>query len=176
MKVSIPNLLQKWSELVENAEKILSLAGVSYLVIWRNAPASKGWNDVLLMIRLLFTVAVSNPRLESIFPRLKCVKSNFRCSFGIKWLENILRIMEVGSSWETYDPISVVKKWGIDKVRRTTEEKQSSSYKSHNFAIKWISVMMTVAMSKKVFLEMETKKDICFLLVPSKLIIIFFVS
>ena len=139
MKVSIPNLLQKWSELVENAEKILSLAGVSYLVIGRNifnVPASKGWNDVLLMIKLLFTVAVSHPRLESMFPRLKCVKSNFRCPFGIKCLENNLRIMEDGSSWETYDPVSVVKKWGIDKVRRTTEEKRSSSYKSHNFAIK----------------------------------------
>ena len=44
--------------------------------------------------------------------------------------------MEDGSSWETYDPISVVNKWGIDKVRRTTEEKRSSSYKSHNFALK----------------------------------------
>ena len=57
------------------------------------------------------------------FPRLKRVKSNFRCPFGIKRLENILRIMEEGSSWETYDSVSAAKKWSIDKVRRTTEEK-----------------------------------------------------
>ena len=32
MKVSIPDLLQQWYELEEYAKKILSLAGVSYLV------------------------------------------------------------------------------------------------------------------------------------------------
>ena len=42
--------------------------------------------------------------------------------------------MEKGSSWETFDLISAIKKWSIDKVRRTTEEKGSRSYKSLNSA------------------------------------------
>ena len=128
------------------------------------------------LLWLLCTVAVSNPRLERMFPRWKRVKSNFRCPIGIKRLENILRIMEEGSSWETYDSISAAKKWSIDKVRRTTEEKWSSSYKSHNFGFKWmlsLSVMLRVTMTKRVFRKMETKKGILFLLVPSKIIIFF---
>ena len=34
--------------------------------------------------------------------------------------------------WETFDPMPAIKKWNIDKVRRTTEEKGpgSCSYKS----------------------------------------------
>ena len=68
------------------------------------------------------------------FSKLKPVKTNFRCSLGVKRLENILRIMEEGSSWETFDPMSAIRKWGIDKVRRATEEKGRRSYKSRNSA------------------------------------------
>ena len=42
------------------------------------APRSKGWSNVLLMIRLLFTVRVSNAKLERMFSKLKRIKTNFR--------------------------------------------------------------------------------------------------
>ena len=42
--------------------------------------------------------------------------------------------MEEGSSWETFDPMSVIKKWIIDKVTYITDEKGPRSYKSHNSA------------------------------------------
>ena len=44
--------------------------------------------------KLFFTAPVSNTTLERILTKLKRVKINFRCSFGVKLLENILRIME----------------------------------------------------------------------------------
>ena len=79
MKVSIPDHLEHWYELVEHVNKALPLARVSYLAIWRKsftAPKSKGWSDVLLMIKLLLTIPVSNAKLERIFSKLKCVKTN----------------------------------------------------------------------------------------------------
>ena len=61
--------------------------------------------------KLLFTVPVSNTELERILTKSKRVKINFRCSLGVKRLENILRIMEEeGSSWETFDPVSASNK------------------------------------------------------------------
>ena len=137
MKVSIPNLLEPCYELVEYAKKILSLAGVLYLVTWLKiftSPRGKGWSDVLLMIRLLFTVSVSKGNLERMLYKLKLVKTSFRCSLGVKRFENILRIMEEGSSWETFDPISAIMKWSIDRVRCTTEETGSCSYRTRNSA------------------------------------------
>ena len=53
-------------------------------------PRGKGWSDGLL-IRLLFTVPVSNAKLERTFSKLKRVRTNFHCSFGVKRLKNILR-------------------------------------------------------------------------------------
>ena len=55
--------------------------------------------------------------------KLKHVKINFPCFPGIKRLENILKIMDKGSSWETFDPISAINKWSIDEVRRAIKEK-----------------------------------------------------
>ena len=42
--------------------------------------------------------------------------------------------MEKGSSQETFDPISAIKKWSIDKVWRASEEKGPRSFKSCNSA------------------------------------------
>ena len=42
--------------------------------------------------------------------------------------------MEEGSNWESFDRISAIKKWNLDKVRCTSEEKRSHSYKSCNSA------------------------------------------
>ena len=69
MKVSIPEPVEHWYELVEYAKKDLSLVRASYLFTWHKifaAPRSKGWSDVLLRIRLLYTVRVSNTKLEGI--------------------------------------------------------------------------------------------------------------
>ena len=84
------------------------------------------------------------------FSKLKHVK--FRCFLGVKSLENILRIIQEGSSWENFDSMSAMKKWSIDKVRHTTLEKGPHSYQSHNSAkVKTLSVMMTVTVKKKIF-------------------------
>ena len=47
------------------------------------------------------------------FSKLKRVKTNFRGSLGIKRLKNILKILEGSSSWETFDPVSIIKKWAL---------------------------------------------------------------
>ena len=42
--------------------------------------------------------------------------------------------MDKGSIWETFDPISAIKKWSIDKVMHATDEKDSRSCKSRGSA------------------------------------------
>ena len=55
---------------------------------WRKifaALRTKGWSNILLMIRLLFIAQVSNAKLERMFSKLKLVKINFRCSLSKLW-------------------------------------------------------------------------------------------
>ena len=117
------------------------------------------WSHVLLMIRFLFTVSVSNAKLERMFSNLKHIKTNFCCFLGVKRLENILKIMEEVSNWENFDLISAMKKWSIDRIRRATEEKDRLA-SNHVILLKSmlkLSVMMTVKMRRKTFLAMVTQ-------------------
>ena len=101
------------------------------------------------------------------FSKLKWVKVNFCCSLGVRGLENTLKIMEEGNSWETYDPMPAIKKWNIGKVRNATEEKDHVAT-SPVILLKQmlnLKVTMTVKMRKIVFLKMGTNKDTCFLLI-----------
>ena len=112
---------------------------------------------------------------KDFFSKLKRVKINFCCSLGVKRFENILRIMEEGSSWETFDPMSAIKKWSIDKIRCATEEIGSHSYNWHTSLEGNVKSLSDDGSSvrKKIFLKMVMNKDICFLLIPSKIIIFF---
>ena len=79
--------------------------------------------------------------------------------------------MEEGRSWETFDPMSGIKKWSTDKVRWATEEKGPRRFKPHNF-----SELNVKSLSGDDSYDEEEniswmKKDICFLLILSKIII-----
>ena len=127
------------------------------------------------MSRLLFTVPVSNAKLERMLTKLKRAKINFRCSLGFKCLEKNSRIIEEGSNWETFDPISAIKKWSIAKVRRASEKEGLSSYKSRNSAevnIKSLSDDDNYDEEENIY-ENGDEEEYFFLLIPSK---IFFCS
>ena len=58
------------------------------------------------MIKLLFTVPVSNAKRERMFSKLKRVKIDFRCSLGTKRLEKYFENYgREYSNWETFDPM-----------------------------------------------------------------------
>ena len=84
MKLSISNLLKHWYGLVEHAISRQSFVSSQWCKILA-ALRTKGWSDVLLMIRLSFIVPVSNAKLERMLSRLKRVKINFRCSLSNVW-------------------------------------------------------------------------------------------
>ena len=128
----VPDVLIQWHEIVDFAVETIGVIGQPYLITWRkifSAPRSKGWKDALILIELLFTIPVSNAKLE-----LKRVKTNSRCSLSLQRLENILRIMEEGPAWEEYDPLPAIELWHSAKQWRPHDEKQKRSYttcKSH---------------------------------------------
>ena len=137
LSANVPDVLIQWHGIVDFAVETIGVIGQPYLITWRkifSAPRSKGWKDALILIELLFTIPVSNAKLERMFSKLKRVKTNFRCSLSLQRLENILRIMEEGPAWEEYDPLPATELWHSAKQRRPRDEKQKRSYttrKSH---------------------------------------------
>lgn len=130
---SVPDLIEQWHKLVEYAVNFLNVNVCSYRNTWRKlftTPNSAQWNDMLIMIRLLFTIPISNAKLERLFSKLKRIKTAFRSSLGFVRLENLLRILEEGPPIEEYDPTSAIELWASQKNRRLNQ-KPRNQYKSH---------------------------------------------
>ena len=129
VKASVPDLLNQWHGLLQYAREYLCVTSTPYRVCWRrifNSPRCSAWSDVLILIELLFTIPISNAKLERMFSKLNQVKTLQRGSLQQIRLEYLLRIAEEGPAVERYDVTPAMKIWANEKVRRPkqTERKQ----------------------------------------------------
>ena len=121
---SAPDIIDQWHELIKYAKETLDIHSNVYMKTWRkifSSPRCKNWSAALTLIELLFTLPISNAKLERIFSKLKRVVTADRASLKGR-LEDILRIMEEGLSWEVYNPVGAISLWWEDVSRRMTEE------------------------------------------------------
>ena len=99
-----PDALDEWHDLVDYTVEFLAPSSRSYRVTWYKlfhfSIGSHCWNDILLLIRLLFCLPVSNAIVERFFGSLKRVKTGKRAAIGQKTTEYILTIMAEGPPLE----------------------------------------------------------------------------
>lgn len=129
VNVALPDLLSQWCDLLEYATEFLSVSNTPYGKTWYrifNSPRKQNWKDILIVIELLFTIPVSNAKLERMFSKMKQVKTLNRSSLNEKKLECILRIIEDGPDFMKYDPTSAIHLWMEDKYRRPNQRKRKS--------------------------------------------------
>ena len=127
-----PDVLDEWHDLVDYTVEFLAPSSRSYRVTWYKlfhfSVGSHRWNNILLLIRLLFCLPVSNAIVERFFGSLKRVKTGKRAAIGQKTTEDILTIMAEGPPLEEYDATSAVLSWYSSKPRRL-HQKERKSYK-----------------------------------------------
>ena len=125
---------------------------------WRKifaALRTKGWSNILLMIRFLFIAPVSNAKLERMFSKLKLFKISFRCSLSNVWeiLRKLWRQVAVRKLFTQYQQQRSGVLIKLDAQTRRKDRVASS----HVILLKWmlnLSVMMAVKMRRKIFLTM----------------------
>ena len=91
MTSSTADLINQWHELLQYAHEYLSVSTTPYRICWRHiftSPRSSAWKDVLLLVELLFTVPISNAKLERMFSKLKQVKTLHRAALSQRRLES----------------------------------------------------------------------------------------
>ena len=140
VSASDADFLDQWHSLIEYAKEFLSVSSTPYRVCWRRifqSPRRSNWKDVLILIRLLFTIPISNAKLERMFSKMKQVKVIHRCSLSEGRLENILRIVEDGPSITNFNLIDAVNLWLSGKDRRSNQQPRKvyneRSRKRNNF-------------------------------------------
>ena len=115
-----------------------------------NSSRSFQWQNILLLIRLLFSIPVPNAVLERFLSSLGRVKSVKRASLSQQTLEDILRIQAEGLPMECYDPNNANKEWDGAKRRRPNQEGKPTERGS----------LQNAFISKKILLTNVHQKDI----------------
>ena len=101
---------------------LVSLNQVKYLEIWSiilmNNNLKNECSDMLHIIELLLITPFTNAKLEHMFSRMNCVKTDWRNRLERDRLDSCLRIGEEGKSIEEFNPNEAIKAWYEHKVRR----------------------------------------------------------
>ena len=129
MKVSYPEFISQWHNMLEYALKYIKLSGVSYLVTWKKlftSPKKNEWSDAVLLVELLFSVSVLNAKLERMFSKLKRIKTIFRVSLSSTRVENLLHIVEDGPPLVEYNIMPAVEAWAAEKYRRPNQQSRKT--------------------------------------------------
>lgn len=77
------------------ASQYISISTMEYRAVWWHlfhAPNSSEWSNVLILSQLLFSLPVSNGKLERIFSQVNLIKSSKRASIGSDALVDLVTL------------------------------------------------------------------------------------
>ena len=125
LRASQLQVVDEWHDMLDYSVQYLSPSSHHYRTTWYkifHSSKAVEWQNILLLIRLLFTLPVSNPALERIFSNLGRVKTAKRAALSKGTLQDLLRIQVEGPPLECYDPSTAVKEWDRAKRRRPSQK------------------------------------------------------
>ena len=111
---TISELLEQWQSLCNYTIKHLSLETTEYCVVWHKIFQSSrkdSWNLILLLVELLFSLPVSNAKVERMFSLMKKIKTNRRSSLSENILSSLVRICIEGPGCENFHAVPDTTLW-----------------------------------------------------------------
>ena len=82
---------------------------------------SRKWPTVLLLSELLFSLPITNSKVERMFSSLKVIKTDRRTSLQITTLDDLMEINVEGPSPESFPAEQAVNLWWSDRSRRPNQ-------------------------------------------------------
>jgi hypothetical protein len=74
-----------WHSVIEYTKRYLSPSTAPYLRVWGqifDSSQSQGWSMVLLLVELLFSIPISNAKVERLFSLMNRIKTDSRATLG----------------------------------------------------------------------------------------------
>ena len=125
--MDISKLRDEFHDTMLYATQFISLATLDYrAVCWRlfHSPSSSSWPNMLPLSRMLFSLPVSNGKLERIFSVLKLIKVDRRSSLGNDTLKDLLTLNTDGRSMENFSPDPCIDLWWQARTQRPDQKKR----------------------------------------------------
>ena len=132
-KGSVAELLEQWHEIRSFAIQYLSPQSQHYHVVWRKlfeSTKSSDWSGILLLAKILFTLPVSNAKVERLFSLMNRVKTDSRNSLSKERLNSLLRICMEGPPLAQFDAIPAMQLWQEGVRLRRPNQSSRKAYKA----------------------------------------------
>lgn len=112
--VELDQLKAEFCEMISYANQFISISTMDYQCVWwrlYHAPDASSWSNILQLARLLFTLPVSNGKLE-----------DKRSSLGNKLLDDLLTLNTDRVPLKDFNLDQSISLWWSDKVRRPNQK------------------------------------------------------
>lgn len=129
MDGSVHDLLEQWHCLLAYTKRYLNPSRTPYLRVWKrifDSDRRNDWHMVLLLVELLFSIPISNAKVERLFSLMNRVKIDSRAALGEDTLNSLTRIHMEGPKLEDYDPTPAIQLWASTATRRPHQSKRKT--------------------------------------------------
>ena len=127
------SILDEVEDAVQYARKFFSIAD-DYHKIWYKlhvVPDASKWPNVLLLCSLLFSLPVSNGRVESIFSSMNVIKTERRASMHTDTLSDLLEIHTEGTSLAEFLSDDAIQIWWTNcRTSRRVNQAPRKAYRA----------------------------------------------
>lgn len=121
--------LEQWHCLLEYTKRYLNPSNMPYLRVWRrifDSDRRNDWNIVLFLVELLFSIPISNAKVERLFLLMNRVKTDSCATLGENTLHSLTRIRMEGPNLEDYDLTPAIKLWASSATRRPHQKRRKT--------------------------------------------------
>lgn len=123
--VQIMLIADEFREVLLYATQFISLSTTNYQEVWWklfNSPSAADWSNILTLAQLLFTLPVSNGKLERVFSTLKNIKVEKRSCLSNEMLDDLLILNTDQVSISDFNPDHSIQLWWNAKTRRLNQK------------------------------------------------------
>ena len=134
--VDVGEIKDEFEAMISYAAQFMSLSTMDYKSVWWrlfHAPTSAEWSNALSLAKLLFSLPVSNGKLERLFSQLNLIKTNKRAALSDQALQDLLTLNASKVPLQDYSPDSAIQLWWDAKQRRPNQA-QRKKYKQRSVA------------------------------------------
>ena len=132
--VDTEKLQEEFTEVLVYATQFISLSTMGYQAVWWrlfHAPEAGSWSNILGIARLVFTLPVSNGKLERIFSTLKIIKVDRRSTLGNDSLDDLLAVNSELVPLKEFNPDHSIQLWW-SAVTRRPNQRSRKAYKKRS--------------------------------------------
>ena len=129
--VVVAQIVDEFHDMLLYATQFISLSSTNYQAVWWklfHSPNASDWTNALKLARLLFSLPVSNGKLERVFSTMKNIKQSKRSSMSNELLDDLLIINVEKVNIADFKADDSIELWWKAKTRRPNQQ-QRKDYK-----------------------------------------------